>query len=177
MCYWHLSDTSFYNNLDNSNPSTIVQGRVNKCSEKCTSSLTNKEHEFLTKRCYRISNFYMLPKLYKSMEINEIIEIKRAEYIQIDEDLWTEGRPIAAGPVFHTSGISKMLHCIMEPALSSIPHIVKDSFDFTQRLEKQCRKNKLLSACDIKPFIQIYVTICFLQPYNTGLNTYKIICL
>ena len=84
------------------------------------------------------------------MEINEIIEIKRAEYIQIDEDLLIEGRPIAAGPVFHTSGISKMLHCIMEPALSSIPHIVKDSFDFTQRLEKQCRNNTLLSACDIK---------------------------
>ena len=84
------------------------------------------------------------------MEINEIIEIKRAEYIQIDEDLLIEGRPIAAGPIFHTSGIPKMLHCIMEPALSSIPHIVKDSFDFTQRLEKQCRNNTLLSACDIK---------------------------
>ena len=38
----------------------------------------------------------------------------------------------------------------MEPALSLIPHIVKDSFDFTQRLEKQCQNNTLLSTCDIK---------------------------
>ena len=38
----------------------------------------------------------------------------------------------------------------MEPALSLIPHIAKDSFDFTQRLEKQCQNNKLLSTCDIK---------------------------
>ena len=92
----------------------------------------------------------MLSKLHKSKEISEIIEIKRTEYIQIDEDISIEGRPILAGPVFHTSGISKILHCIMEPALSLIPHIVKDSFDFTQRLEKQCQNNKLLSTCDIK---------------------------
>ena len=38
----------------------------------------------------------------------------------------------------------------MEPALSLFPHIVKDSFDFTQRLEKQCQNNTLLSMCDIK---------------------------
>ena len=92
----------------------------------------------------------MLSKLHNQNEINEIIEIKLREYIQIDKDILTEGRPVAAAPVFHTSGISEMLHCIMEPALSLIPHIVKDSFDFTQRLEKQCRNNTLLSTCDIK---------------------------
>ena len=75
--------------------------------------------------------------------------MKRTEYIQIDEDILVEDRPIAAGPVFHTSAISEILHCIMEPALSLIPHI-KDSFEFMQRLEKQCQNNTLLSTCDIK---------------------------
>ena len=42
----------------------------------------------------------MLPKLHKSKEINEIIQRKRTEYIQIDEDILIEGRPIVAGPVF-----------------------------------------------------------------------------
>ena len=37
----------------------------------------------------------------------------------------------------------------MEPVLYLIPHTVKDSFDFTQRLEKYCQKNTLLSMCDI----------------------------
>ena len=92
----------------------------------------------------------MLPKLHKSREINEIIEIKRTEYSQIDEDILIEGWPIAAGSAFHTSGISEILHCIMEPALSLILHIVKDSFDFTQRLEKQCQNNTLLSMGNIK---------------------------
>ena len=91
----------------------------------------------------------MLPKLHKSKEINEIIEIKHIEYIQIDEDILVEGQPIVAGPVFHTGGISEILRCIMEPALSLITHRVKGSFNFTQRLEKQCQNNTLLSMCDI----------------------------
>ena len=45
----------------------------------------------------------------------------------------------------------------MEPALSLIPQIVKDSFDFTQRLEKQCQNNTLLSTYDIK---SLYTNIC-----------------
>ena len=163
MCYGNLSDTTFYNNLDNNDPCTIVQERVNKFPEKYTSILTNNECEFFTKRCHKISNLYMLPKLHISKEINEIIEIKRTEYIQIDEDILIEGQPIVAGPNFHTSGISEILHCIMEPALSLIPHIVKNSFDFTERLEKQCQNNTLLSTCDITFLYINYVTICFLQ--------------
>ena len=92
----------------------------------------------------------MLPKLHKSKEINESLERKRTEHIQIDQDILMEGRPIVAGPVFNTSGISEILQCIMEPALSLFPHIAKGSFDFTQRLEKQCQNNTLLSTCDIK---------------------------
>ena len=124
----------------------MCKTEVNKFAEKYKSILTNNEYDFLTKRCHKISNFYVVPKLYKSKEINEIIEIKRTEYIQIDEDIIIEGRPIVAGPFFHTSGISEILNCIMEPALSLIPHIVKDSFDFKQRLEKPCQSNTLLSS-------------------------------
>ena len=57
----------------------------------------------------------MLPKLHKSKEINKIIAIKHTEYIQIDKDVLMEGQPIVAHPVFHTSGVSEILHCIMEP--------------------------------------------------------------
>ena len=157
MCYRHLSGTRFYNNLDNNDSSTILQDRVNKFAEKYKSVLTNNEYDILTERCYKISNLYMLPKLHKSKEIKEILEIKRTEYIQIDEDFFAEGQPIEACPVFHTSGISKILHYIMEPALSLIPHIVKGSFDFIQRLEKQRQSNTLLSTCDIK---SLYKNIC-----------------
>ena len=57
MCYRHLSDTAVYNNLDNNDPSTIVQDKVNKFAEKYKSIFTNNEYDFLTKRCHKISNF------------------------------------------------------------------------------------------------------------------------
>ena len=40
----------------------------------------------------------------------------------------------------------------MEPALSLTPNIVTDSYEFMQRLEKQCQSITLLSRCDIKSF-------------------------
>ena len=124
LCYRHLSDTTFCNNLDNNDLSIIVQNRVNKFAEKYKSILTSNEYDFLTKCYHKTSHFSMLPKLHKSKKVKEIIEIKRTEYIQIDEDILIEGRPIVAGPVFNISGISETLHCIMEPALSLITHIV-----------------------------------------------------
>ena len=46
--------------------------------------------------------------------------------------------------------ISQILHVIMEPTLSFIKHILKDSFDFIDRIDTQCTVNTILSTCDIK---------------------------
>ena len=77
----------------------------------------------------------MNPKLHKSKDLNEIIEKQNSEYVNITKMLQIEGRPIVAGPDCYTSGISKMLHLILEPSLSFIPHILKDTFDFLERLD------------------------------------------
>ena len=117
---------------------------VNKFAEKYKSILTNNEYQFLTKRCHKISNFYMLRKLHKSKHIND------RNYRNKTYRVYSNGRPVVAGPLFHKSGISKILHSFLKPALPLIPHIVKHSLDFTQRLKKQCQNNTLLSPCDIK---------------------------
>ena len=105
------------------------------------------EYNFLTKRCHK---FPCSLNYINQRKQTKLQKKKRTEYIQIDKDILKEGRPIVAGPIFHTSEISEILHCIMEPALSLTPRIVKDSFDFTQRLEKRCQNNTLLSTCDKK---------------------------
>ena len=76
-------------------------------------------------RNYKISDSYMNPKLHKSNELNEKIKNQNSEYIDITENLQIEGRPIAADPVYYAS--SEILHIILEPSLSFIPHILKDS--------------------------------------------------
>ena len=42
----------------------------------------------------------MNPKLHKSKELSEIIEIQNSEYINITKNPQIEGRPIDSGPVY-----------------------------------------------------------------------------
>ena len=60
-----------------------------------------------------MSNLYMLPKLHKSKRINEIMQKEQWEYINVAENIIVEARPIVAGPVYHTSGMSEIFHIIM----------------------------------------------------------------
>ena len=112
--------------------------------------LTLKEYNYLTKRKHKISNLYMLLKLRRSKQINEIIQKQQCKYIKIEENIIVEAHPIVAGPVYNTSVISEILQIIMEPSLAMISHIAKDSFDFKNRLDKHCPTGTTLSTCDIK---------------------------
>ena len=53
-----------------------------------------------------------------------MIQKQQCEYINIEENIIVEARPIAGGSVYHTSGISEILHIIMELSLAMISHIV-----------------------------------------------------
>ena len=124
MCQSHLNNEQYYRCLFENDPSLIVNEKIINYANKYRSILTDNEYEYLINRNYKIPNFYMNPKLYKSRELNEIIENQDSEYINITENLQIEGRPIVAGPVYYTSRISKMLHLVLEPSLSFIPHIL-----------------------------------------------------
>ena len=151
ICQSHISGTSYYRMLDGTDPSNIVQQRVTQFTEKYKSMLTLKEYNYLTKRKQKISNLYMLPKLHKSKQINEIIQKQQCEYKNTEENIIVEACPIVTGPVYHSSGISsEILHIIMEPSFAMISHIAKDSFDFKNRLDKHCPTGTTLSTCDIK---------------------------
>ena len=75
--------------------------------------LTLKEYNYLTKRNHKLSNLCMLPKLHKSKRINEIIQKQQWEYVNIDENIIFEVRPIVAGSVYQTNGISEILNTII----------------------------------------------------------------
>ena len=89
----------------------------------------------------------MVPKLHKSKELNNIIMAKNSEYINVDKILTIEDRPIKAGPCYHTSVVSRLLHVFMELTFSFIKHILKDSFDFIDRIDTQCTVNTISSTC------------------------------
>ena len=87
MCHTHISDTSYYRMLNDTNPSNIVQQRVTQLADKYKPKLTLKEYNYLTKKKHKISNLYMLPKLHKNKRINEIIPTQQSEYINTEENI------------------------------------------------------------------------------------------
>ena len=93
----------------------------------------------------------MLPKLHKSKELNDIIMAKSSEYINVDTILTIEDRPIVAGLCYHSSVVFPILYVIMEPTLYFIKHILKDSFDFINRIDTKCTVNAILITCDLTP--------------------------
>ena len=75
----------------------------------------------------------MLPKLHKSKELNDIIMATNSEYINADKILTITGRSIV-GPSCHTGVVSQILHVILVQTLSFIKHILKNYFDFIDRI-------------------------------------------
>ena len=156
MCESHLRNEEYYECIQDNDPSPLLKNRIIVYAKKYKNLLTENEYKTLTQKTYKISNFYMLPKLHKSKELNNIIMAKNSEYINVDKILTIEGRSIVAGPCYHTSVVSQILHVIMELTLSFIKHILKDSFDFIDRIDTQCTVNNILSICDTK---SLYINI------------------
>ena len=150
MCLKHLDNPVFYRKVP-TDPSNIVLGRISEFATKFKDRLTEKEFTVLTASTYKLSNFYMLPKLHKSKEINNHIVNTRTRYIHIPDGVGDlEGRPINSGPVYHTRGISIIVHTILLPCLDYIEYILKDSFDFLEKLGSDCEEGTKLVTWDIK---------------------------
>ena len=104
----------------------------------------------MTKKQYKMANFYALPKLHKSVEINELLKDGH-EYVHATNFGGTiEGRPIVGGPIYYTSGISEMIDLILKPMIAHIPHILRDSFDFIDQCQHTAPDGTLLGTADIK---------------------------
>ena len=96
MCESHLRNEEYYECI----LSPLIKNRIIAYTKNYKNLLTENEYETLTEKTYKISNFYMLPKLHKSKELNDIIMAKNSEYINVDKILTIEGRRIVAGPCY-----------------------------------------------------------------------------
>ena len=94
----------------------------------------------------------MLPKLHKNEELSRIISNNSndSEYLKIKLETKIDGRPISSGPTYHTKGISIILHEILKPALEKVEHILRDTSDFVERVDKKNPPNTKLVSWDIK---------------------------
>ena len=119
-------------------------------ANKHRNNLTDNEYEYLLSRNYQISNSYRNPKLHKSKELNKTFKNQNYEYLDITKNLQIKDRLIIPWLAYYTSKIFEMLHIILEPFLSFIPHILSESFVFLEQLDTRDTNDTQLYSCYIK---------------------------
>ena len=65
MCKSHLPNEEYYECLEGNDPFPSLKNRIIAYAKKYKNLLTENEYKTLTQKTYKISNFYMLPKLHK----------------------------------------------------------------------------------------------------------------
>ena len=80
----HLLDENTYKKLDSCINSKI-QSDLLKFLKKYKMCFKEPEQKFLNDKHHKISNFYGLPKIYKSMVIESAINIQNSKIVEIFE--------------------------------------------------------------------------------------------
>ena len=75
-CEPHLQNEEFYECIQDNDPSPLLKNKIITYAKRYKNLLTENEYKTLTQKTYKISNFYKLPKLHKSKELNNIVMAK-----------------------------------------------------------------------------------------------------
>ncbi|XP_061194818.1 uncharacterized protein LOC133202982 [Saccostrea echinata] len=157
-----LMDTNFYKELvSNEDSKTIC--KIKKLTSKFADNLTVKEVDYLTNFENKSSNFYGLPKIHKSKEIQDGLEGKNALYIKLPRPTDLKLRPIVAGPACPTHRISNLLDILLKPLCQLVPSYVRDDMDFLGHIPDTVEINTEMVSFDVT---SLYTNI----PHTLGLE-------
>ena len=162
MILEQLTNTDFYQELSsNEDRKTIC--KIKRFTSKFAENLTDKEADYLTNFEVKTSNFYGLPKIHKSKEIQEGLKDKSSFYVKLPRPSDLKLRPIVAGPVCSTHRLSNMLDIILKPLCKLVPSYVRDDMDFLSYIPDTVDENTQMVSFDVT---SLYTNI----PHNLGLE-------
>ena len=96
------------------------------------------------------SNFYGIPKIHKSKEINEAYTISQENYVEIEALENFYFRPIVAGPICETHRLSKYIDIQLQPYSKHVKNYIKDTTDFLSKLPQSTDSNATLVSFDVE---------------------------
>jgi len=143
-----LKDDKTYEPISNYNENTVMN-KISKLAKK-HNCLNKKELEYLTKFNYKTSNFYGLPKVHKSQNINNAIQSQGGPIVNITSPGDLKFRPIVAGPISDTSHLSSLLDEILKPYVNHVPSNLKDTYDFLKKLPESPNPDTFPITYDVK---------------------------
>ena len=157
-----LLDTEYYEKFDQ-NPHKEIMKKYRSFLNKHKTELTDKEFDYLVNFECKTSNFYGLPKIHKSKEINEACSVSTSNYVELQAPNNLTFRPIVAGPTCETHRLSNLLDILLQPYTKHIKSYIKDTKDFLQKLPTELTENSILVSFDV---VNLYSNI----PHNLGLE-------
>ena len=161
-----LNDETYYTKLSTS-PEKDLLLKYKKFLQKFKSQMTEKEFDYLLNFEIKTSNFYGLPKVHKSKQINEKCKSTNSGYVEITDQISDlKLRPIVAGPSCHTHRLSNLIDILLRPYTKHVTSYLRDTTDFLNNLPNTIPKDTILASFDIE---SLYSNI----PHNLGLEAVK----
>ena len=143
-----LEDETTYKTLDKNIDKEILK-KIEDVTAMHDKELTKKEVKYLTNFNYKTSQLYGLPKVHKSMKINEEIQKTKTEYISVILPTDMSFRPIIAGPVCVTSRLSNFLGILLKPYTIHIKSYIRDDIDFLDKIRKDIDASETMLTLDV----------------------------
>ena len=129
--------------------------------------MTEKEFDYLLNFEVKTSNFYGLPKVYKSKQINVKCKSANSGYAEITDKISDlKLRPIVAGPSCHTHRLSNLIDILLRPYTEHVTSYLRDTTDLLNNLPDTIPKDTILTSFDIEA---LYSNI----PHKLGLEAVK----
>jgi hypothetical protein len=90
--------------------------------------------DYLTNFETKASNFYGLPKIHKSKEIQSGLIRENSSYVKLPQPSDLKLRPIVAGPACSTHRLSDFLDILLKPLCQFVPKYIRDDLDFLNHI-------------------------------------------
>ena len=143
-----LNDPNNYRQISENIDRNIIS-KIKKHCSKHKHILTIKETDYITNFISKTSNFYGLPKLHKSIEIETAILAQKSEYIELLEPKDLKFRPIVAGPSCPTHRLSNITDILLQPFLEKVKSYTRDNLHFLNLLPQHTDPDTLLVTFDV----------------------------
>ena len=144
-----LNDEVYYTKLK-ANPEKDLQMKYKRFLKNYKSHMTEKEMDYLQNFEAKTSNFYGLPKVHKSKQINEKCKLAQSNYVEITEDILDlKLRPIVAGPSCQTHRFSNLIDILLRPFTKHVTSYLRDTTDFLNNIPENVPKDTILVSFDI----------------------------
>ena len=145
-----LNDEVYYTKLK-TNPEKDLQMKYKRFLKNYKSHMTEKEMDYLQNFKAKTSNFYGLPKVHKSRQINEKCKLAQSNYVEITEDILDlKLRPIVAGPSCQTHRLSNLIDILLRPFTKHVTSYLRDTTDFLNNIPENVPKDTILVSFDIE---------------------------